>query len=178
MGRHLWTGEELVLWLTYEEAKEPVKSSPSPGSDVSYLHKRTTIYVHVRCACYKGPALLARFLYVQREVEGNLASALGVKMIYVIRLIKRLSARRTSELHQVKQTFAIERTKEEDPWITVPNLVISRTNYSLVVLGAVRKRGQIRRLNYDQCFSAYLSSKHPIASRNYWTRDETRPTLD
>lgn len=144
-----------------------MKSSLSPGSDVSHLCKRTTIYVYVRCACYRGPALLARFLYVQREVEGNLASALGVKMIYVIRLIKRLSARRTSELHQVKQTFAIERTKEEDPWITVPNLVISRTNYSLVVLGAVRKRGQIRRVNYDQCFSAYLSSKHPIASRNY-----------
>lgn len=155
-----------------------MKSSPSPGSDVSYLCKHTTIYVYVRGACYKGSALLAPFLYVQREVEGNLASALGVKMIYVIRLIKRLSAWRTSELHQVKQTFAIERTKEEDPWITVSNLVISRTNYSLVVLGAVRKRSQIRRVNYDQCFSAYLSSKHSIASRNYWTRDETRPTLN
>lgn len=42
-----------------------------------------------KCVCYKG-ALLARFLHAKRDVGGGQVG-LGVNMIYVIRLIKRLS---------------------------------------------------------------------------------------
>ena len=101
----MWIGifeprEELAPWLAYEKAKEPVKSSPSLGPTFpTYINLHTYAYishvymfgVHVTC---KRSAPLASFLYVQRESRGQLgSSALGVKMIYVIRLIKRLSAR-------------------------------------------------------------------------------------
>lgn len=104
-----------------------------------------------------------------------MAGALGVKMIYVIRLIKRLSARSTSELQQAEQTFAIDgEGKRGGSAAPVPRLVISRTTFSSDLPG-LRGRGQIRNVNYDECFSAYRAcSKHSIVVRNYRTGDERR----
>lgn len=77
--------EPLVLWLTYEKAGEK-----QLRHQVSPLYARTMC----RCARYKG-TLLARFLHFETRCQGGgediLGWALGVNMIYVIRLIKRLS---------------------------------------------------------------------------------------
>ena len=87
-GGRLWRKEEepLVLWLTYEKAGE--KQLRALGSISLYTFLFTCIGVCV-CVCYKG-ALLARFLHAKRDVGGGQVG-LGVNMIYVIRLIKRLS---------------------------------------------------------------------------------------
>lgn len=87
-GGRLWRKEEepLVLWLTYEKAGE--KQLRALGSISLYTFLFACIGVCV-CVCYKG-ALLARFLHAKRDVGGGQVG-LGVNMIYVIRLIKRLS---------------------------------------------------------------------------------------
>lgn len=103
----VWVGifeprEELVPWLTYEKAKKPVKSSPSLGPTFpTYINLHTYAYIsHVyMCTCMectlltRGQPRWLRSSTCNEKVGGNLARALGVKMIYVIRLIKRLSAR-------------------------------------------------------------------------------------
>lgn len=170
--KHLWTREELVLWLTYEKAKEPVKSSPSLGPTFpTYINLHTCAYIsHVYvCTCMactlltRGPPRWLGSSRCNEKVGGNLARALGVKMIYVIRLIKRLSARWTSEASPGWANFRHrERRKEKGiQWGTI---------YSNV-LRWIRNGGQVSRVE-QRSIIRLLNRQLPN-----WKRDASRDLI-